>query len=149
MDYIKIRFCNDVDKLHSKIEKSIEDVFRSMNPTFSLTERTWYPQIDIYETEEEIIVRAEVAGVDIEDLSVEVSHRAIKLMGKRSELPRIGNATYRLAEIQYGKFERVLYLPVPIDTEIVSTSYTNGFLEIRLVKRDTQKAYKITISESS
>ena len=149
MDYIKIRFCNDVDKLHSKIEKSIEDVFRSMNPTFSLTERTWYPQIDIYETEEEIIVRAEVAGVDIEDLAVEVSHRAIKLMGKRSELPRIDNATYRLAEIQYGMFERVLYLPVPIDTEIVSTSYTNGFLEIRLVKRDTQKAYKITISESS
>lgn len=148
MDYIKIRFCNDVDKLHSKIEKSIEDVFRSMNPTFSLTERTWYPQIDIYETEEEIIVRAEVAGVDIEDLAVEVSHRAIKLMGKRSELPRIDNATYRLAEIQYGMFERVLYLPVPIDTEIVSTSYTNGFLEIRLVKRDTQKAYKITISES-
>ncbi len=105
-----------------------------MNPTFSLNERTWYPQIDIYETEEEIIVRAEVAGVDIENLAVEVSHRAIKLTGKRSELPRIDNATYRLAEIQYGSFERVLYLPVPIDTEIVSTSYTNGFLEVRMVK---------------
>ena len=134
MDYIKIRFCSDVDKLHSKIERSIEDVFRSMNPAFSLNERTWYPQIDIYETEEEIIVRAEVAGVDIENLAVEISHRAIKLTGKRSELPRIDNATYRLAEIQYGSFERVLYLPVPIDTEIVSTSYTNGFLEIRMVK---------------
>jgi len=134
MDYIKIRFCNDVDKLHSKIERSIEDVFRSMNPTFSLSERTWHPQVDIYETEEEVIVRAEVAGVDIENLAVEVSHRAIKLTGKRSELPRIDNATYRLAEIQYGSFERVLYLPVPIDTEIVSTSYTNGFLEVRMVK---------------
>jgi HSP20 family protein len=134
MSYIKIRFCNDVDTLHSKIERSIEDVFRSMNPAFSLNERTWHPQIDIYETEEEIIVRAEVAGVDIENLAVEVGHRAIKLTGKRSELSRIDNATYRLAEIQYGSFERVLYLPVPIDTEIVSTSYTNGFLEIRMVK---------------
>ena len=149
MGYIKIRFCNDVDQLHSKIKGSIEDVFRSMNHRISLNESTWYPQVDIYETEEEIIVRAEVAGVDIENLAVEVSHRAIKLTGKRSELPRIDNATYRLAEIQYGMFERVLYLPVPIDTEIVSTSYTNGFLEIRLVKLDIDKAYKIPISEIS
>ena len=83
MGYIKIRFCNDVDQLHSKIERSIEDVYRAMNPTFSLNERTWHPQVDIYETGEEIIVRAEVAGVDIENLAVEVSHRAIKLTGKR------------------------------------------------------------------
>ena len=146
MDYIKIRFCDDFEKLHSKIERSIEDVFRSINPTFSLNERTWHPQVDIYETEEEIIVRAEVAGVDKSDLVVEVSRRAIRLMGKRSELSRIDNATYRLAEIQYGKFERVLYLPVPIDTEIVSTAYTNGFLEIRLVKLDIDKAYKIPVT---
>ena len=147
MDYIKIRFCNEFDKLHSRIDRSIEDVFGSINPAFSLEERSWRPQVDIYETEEEIIVRAEVAGVDKEDLAVEVSRRAIKLMGKRSELPRIDNATYRLAEIQYGKFERVLYLPVPIDTEIVSTSYCNGFLEIRMVKLDVDKTYSIPISE--
>jgi len=147
MDYIKIRFCNDFDKLQSKIDRSIKNAFGAMNPTFALDERTWHPQIDIYETEEEIIVRAEVAGVDKEDLAIEVSRRAIKLAGKRSEIPRIDNATYRLAEIQYGKFERVLYLPVPIDTEIVSTSYQNGFLEIRLVKLDVEKTYKIPISE--
>jgi len=149
MDYIKIRFCNDMDGLHSKIDRSVQDVFGSINSAFSIEERTWRPQIDIYETEEEIIVRAEVAGVDKEDLAVEVSRRAIKLMGKRSELPRIDNATYRLAEIQYGKFERVLYLPVPIDTEIVSTVYANGFLEIRLAKLATNRTYTIPISEKS
>ena len=149
MDYIKIRFCNDIDGLHSKIDRSLQDVFGSINSAFSIEERTWRPQIDIYESQEEIIVRAEVAGVDKEDLTVEVSRRAIKLMGKRSELPRIDNATYRLAEIQYGKFERVLYLPVPIDTEIVSTAYFNGFLEIRLVKLAENKTYNIPISEET
>lgn len=147
MDCIKIRFCSDFDKLHSNLERSIEEAFRTINPTFSLDERTWHPQVDIYETQEEIIVRAEVAGVDKDDLTVEVSRRAIRLLGKRSELPRIDNATYRLAEIQYGKFERVLYLPVPIDTEIVSTSYANGFLEIRLVKLDLDKTYQVPISD--
>ncbi len=149
MDYIKISFCNDIDELHSKMDRSIQDVFGSLNSAFSIEERTWRPQVDIYETEEEIILRAEVAGVDKEDLAVEVSRRAIKLTGKRSELPRIDNATYRLAEIQYGKFERVLYLPVPIDTEIVSATYCNGFLEIRLVKQVTDRTYTIPISEES
>lgn len=149
MDYIKISFCNDIDELHSNMDRSIQDVFGSLNSAFSIEERTWRPQVDIYETEEEIILRAEVAGVDKEDLAVEVSRRAIKLTGKRSELPRIDNATYRLAEIQYGKFERVLYLPVPIDTEIVSATYCNGFLEIRLVKQVTDRTYTIPISEES
>jgi len=149
MDYIKIRFCNDIDELQSKLDRSMQDVFGSINSAFSLEERAWRPQVDIYETEEEIIVRAEVAGVDKEDLAVEVSRRAIRLMGKRAELPRIDKATYRLAEIQYGKFERVLYLPVPIDTEIVSTAYSNGFLEIRLVKLATDKTYTIPISEET
>jgi len=149
MDYIKISFCNDIDERHAKMDRSIQDVFGSLNSSFSIEERTWRPQVDIYETEEEIIVRAEAAGVDKEDLAVEVSRRAIKLTGKRSELPRIDNATYRLAEIQYGKFERVLYLPVPIDTEIVSATYCNGFLEIRLVKQVTDRTYTIPISEAS
>ena len=149
MDYIKIHFCDDFDELHSKMDRSIQDVFGSLNSAFSIEERTWRPQVDIYETEEEIIVRAEVAGVDKEDLAVEVSRRAIKLTGKRSEIPRIDNASYRLAEIQYGKFERVLYLPVPIDTEIVSATTCNGFLEIRLVKQAANRTYTIPISEDT
>ena len=113
---------------------------------FSLEERTWKPSMDICETADDIIIRAEVAGVDKDRLEVEISSRAVKIFGKRRELPRSANATYRLAEIQYGNFERVLYLPAPIDTENVSTSYANGFLEIRLAKQKLNKTYKIPVS---
>ena len=147
MDFIKIRFGDEFNEFQSKFEQSIEDVFRSVNPIFSLGERAWKPQVDIYETSEEIIMRAEIAGADKESLEIEISSRAVKISGSRLELPRIENATYRLAEIQYGIFERILYLPVPIDTEVVSTSYTNGFLEIRLAKQLLNKTYKIPISD--
>jgi HSP20 family protein len=149
MDYIKIRFSNDVERVQSKVGGSIEDIFRSINPMFSLEERSWKPSMDIYETVDDIIIRAEVAGVDKDRLEVEISTRAVKILGSRQVLPRRANATYRLAEIQYGNFERILYLPAPVDTENVSTAYANGFLEIRLAKQKKEKAYKIPVSSST
>lgn len=145
MDYIKIRFASDFDRLSSEIEKTCEDLFCSLSPTFTLTERIWRPPMDIYETETEIIIRAEIAGVDKENLEVEISSRAVKIYGNRTETPCAENATYRLAEIQYGRFQRTLFLPSPIDTDIVSSAYHDGFLEIRLTKLPTDKTHKIAI----
>lgn len=142
MDYIKIRFGDDFDHL----DKTIESVFRTINPMVSLAKRTWTPQMDIYETPDEIVVRAEIAGVDKENLEVEISSKALKIYGGRTEPPCVEDATYRLAEIQYGRFERILYLPCPIDADRVTTSYENGFLEIRLTKLPKDKTYKIPIS---
>ena len=146
MDYIKIRFTDGFDHLDSKFEKTVEDLFRSINPMFTIAERTWTPQMDIYETPDEIIIMGEIAGVTKEDLELEISSKAVRIQGNRVPITRIENATYRLAEIQYGKFERILYLPAPIDTENVSTAYANGFLEIRLAKQKKEKTYKIPVS---
>ena len=82
-----------------------------------------------------------------QNLEVEINSKAVRLYGKRSQLSRVQNATYRLAEIQYGKFERILFLPTPIDTEAVTSSYTNGFLELRLTKLQREKTIKIPIDE--
>ncbi len=145
MEYIKIKFGNDFDEIESKFEKHFNEMFQSLNPSFTLSERTWNPQMDMYETKEEIIIRAEIAGVDKESLGVEINSKAVKIYGDRSEMSHVGNATYRLAEIQYGKFERILFLPSPIDTEHVTSSYSNGFLEIRLTRLTFDKTYKIPI----
>ena len=149
MDYFKIRFGSDFDNIGSRIEKTIEGIFRArhINPMFASKEHAWIPQMDIYETGEQIIIRAEIAGVDKENLEVEISNKAIRIFGNRQEVPRVTNATYRLAEIQYGKFERILYFPSPVDPEIVQSSYSNGFLEIRLAKKLADKSYKIPISD--
>jgi HSP20 family protein len=149
MDYIKIRFGNDFDQLASKLEKTFEDMFRPrpVSPMFASAECTWSPQMDIYETPEEIIVLAEIAGVDQENLEVEINSRAVRIHGKRSALPQVENANYRLAEIQYGKFERTLFLPAMIDTEVVSSSYSNGFLQIRLAKQAQDRSHQIPITD--
>jgi HSP20 family protein len=147
MDYIKIRFGSDIDQLGSKFERTIENMFRSAGPMFILSERTWKPQMDIYETPNEIIILAEIAGVSKENLEVEINRKAVKIHGKRLEIPRIENSTYRLAEIQYGQFERLLFLPAPIDADKVTASYLNGLLHIRLVKIPLEITHKIPISD--
>jgi HSP20 family protein len=134
MDTIKIRFAAEFEDLSSDIERTIEDMFRSLNPVFRLAERSWKPSMDMNETPEQIIILAEVAGVDKDDLEVEISSKAVRIRAMRPARNWGADATYRLAEIQYGRFERVLFLPAPIDPEIVSAAYTNGMLEIRLAK---------------
>lgn len=147
MDYIKIRFGNDLDQLSSEFKKNIEEMFRSMSPRFSCTECSWTPPMDIYETPEEIVVLAEIAGVKKEDLDIEINAKAVKITGKRYDMPRGKNSTYRLAEIQCGKFERILFLPLPINTEKVTAAYQDGMLHIKLAKQPEEKPHKIAISE--
>jgi HSP20 family protein len=117
-----------------------------IGPSFTLSERSWRPPMDMYETPEEVIIRAEIGGVDKEDLEVEISSKAVRIQGKRPTPAAGHNCTYRLAEIQYGRFERILFLPSPIDPDKVSAASKNGLLEIRLVKRPLDQTYKVPIS---
>lgn len=145
MDYIKIRFANDFGQLSSQIGKTVEDIFRSAGPMFTIFERMWKPPIDIYETSEEIVILAEIAGVDKENLEVEVNERAVRICGNRTGVLHERRTTYRLAEIQYGTFERILLLPATVDVDNVAASYLNGLLQIRLAKLTPGKTHRIAI----
>lgn len=148
MDYIKIKFGTDIDRLAAELEDSISGMFRPQaNAMFRSCEYSWNPAMDIYETSDEVIIRAVLAGVDKDDLGVEISAKAVKIYGQRRETACQDRGTYRLAEIQYGRFERILFLPAPIDTEVVSSSYSNGFLQIRLAKLPKDITHKIPISD--
>lgn len=137
MKHIEIRFGENIE-MHAAKEKSFDELFQSVNPLFSFSQRVWKPQMDIFETRGDIIIQAEIAGVDKEDIVIEISNKAVKISGNRESVYPDRTATYRLAEIQFGQFERVLYLPSVIDVEKVSASFTNGFLELRLGKLSTK-----------
>jgi HSP20 family protein len=147
MEFIKIRFGANFDPNDTGANRSTNGMFRSINPMFSLSEHAWKPPMDMYETPAQIIIRAEIAGVDREKLDVEINSRAVRIFAHRAELAPVSHATYRLAEIQYGDFERVLFLPAPIDADKVSASYRDGFLEIRLAKLPRGQAHKIEIAD--
>lgn len=149
MDYIKIRFGGQFDRFGSEIEKTIQDIFRPrpVNPMFACKDCGWVPQMDMYETATEVVIWAELAGVEKENLEVEINAKAVRIHGLRKETAREPKGTYRLAEIRYGKFERVLYLPARVDVEVVSSSFKDGLLTIHMAKQQIHKTHKIPISD--
>jgi HSP20 family protein len=147
MEYIKIRFGKNLGEMHSRLQKTMDEMFRQFNPMLVLPEQTWRPQMDIYETPEEIIVVGELSGVLKEDLVVELDQGAVKVSARRREIPRVAGMRYHLAEIPYGSFERILLLPVPIDPDKVTASYTNGQLRITMGKRGPGQVHQVPIHD--
>jgi HSP20 family protein len=149
MDPKKIKFGDPFDRIGSHLEKTIQDIFRPrpVAPMFACRDCSWVPQMDMYETEKQVFIWAELAGIEKDDLDVEVNSKAVRIFGLRKETPRSPEGTYRLAEIRYGKFERVLYLPSPVDTTTVSSSFVNGLLNITMNKLEIYKTYKIPITD--
>jgi len=145
MDYIKIRFVDNSDSADSEFRRTLEEMLRVANPRFTLFRHRWRPQIDIYETDEEVIIQAEIAGVRQEEILLEISPGAVKISGTREGGAREEDAHYRLAEIPCGYFERTLSLPALINTETAVAVYQNGLLEVRLAKRPPERIHKISI----
>jgi HSP20 family protein len=145
MDYIKIRFVENPEGADSEFRRTLDEMLRVANPRFTLSRHRWRPQMDIYETGEEIVIQAEVAGIKSDEINLEIGPRTVKISGIRENYPRGGNARYRLAEIPCGYFERTLSLPVLIDTETAAAIFRDGLLEIRLTKRPLDRIQKISI----
>jgi HSP20 family protein len=92
------------------------------------------PAADVYETEEEVIVLVEMAGIPGAELVVEIEGRTLHLRGERRPLPGRPNMSYSQMEIAHGPFRRELSLPADVDAKAASAGYRDGILEVILPK---------------
>jgi HSP20 family protein len=105
--------------------------------------RFWQPAIDIHETERALVVKVELAGAKVDDLTVTLSpdDRVLVIGGSRSEShdDRSGRSRCHQLEIYFGPFERAVALPsaVPIERDRITATYREGFLLIALPKKTT------------
>ena len=146
MSFIKVRFAKEIGYIDAEFRRSFDEMFRLLHSTFTVFHTIWSPQVDIYESPDEIIILADIAGVNKEDLYVEIEHRLLRIYGKR-EKQITGNTRFHRAEITYGYFERKLAIPFPIDIDSVSASYSDGLLQICIAKLPLEKVHKIPIQE--
>lgn len=142
---IKIKFVDSIGNCDREFIEDMEEMFRVSHPFATLRQRLWKPQVDVCETADEVIVLAELAGVVLEDLHVEVSRRRFKIKGRREHGRPTREGRYHIAEIAFGAFERSFNLPAPVDTETVKARYTDGLLTIRMKKAPLETLHKIRI----
>jgi HSP20 family protein len=113
-----------------------------VSPTFSINPRAeeiWAPNIDIFETEEELVVRVELAGVDQDDIHVTLSDQLLIIRGDRPDRWRNRIVRYHQIEMNFFAFERIIALPEECRCTTVNTSLLDGILIIALPKRETSK----------
>jgi len=96
---------------------------------------TWYPPVDIYESEENIILKAELPGVSPESVNVEVNENMLSLKGERKLEKGLTDENYHMMERFYGTFHRAFSLPFPVDGDGIKASFRDGVLKIIIPKR--------------
>lgn len=101
--------------------------------------------VDVYQTNEAIIIQAMVAGVISDDLSVSVTREMVTIKGKREGPKGVGPENYFYQELYWGAFSRTILLPAEIETEDVEATEKHGLLTIRLPKIDKERKQTIKI----
>ena len=105
----------------------------------------WVPPVEIFENGDDLVIRAEVPGVEKEDIEINVENGTLVLSGERKRNSEIKeDNAYRLERV-YGSFNRSFRLPTTVDAGRIAAKYHNGVLEITLPKLEAAKPRKVEI----
>jgi len=135
-------------------EREFDRLFReAFSPLFGQREgefstRAWAPAVDIFETENSIVLKAELPGVDPKDVEVRVEDNTLYLKGERKFENETKEENYHRIERSYGSFARSFVLPNSMDAEKVAAEYQDGLLTLTLPKREEAKPKTIKINVS-
>ena len=138
-----------IEQIESEMDRLFDEMIppRRWLPLHHI--KTWRPPTDVYETDECVVVKVEIAGMEEADFTISLSDRNLTIIGVRHDPLAEANGlmlSYQQMEIRYGEFETKVYLPSAIvETEIEAT-YEDGFLRVVLPK---VKAQKVPVVETS
>ena len=110
---------------------------------------TWAPPVDIYETENELVIKADLPDLDGKDIDVRAQNNLLTIRGERKFEKDINEDNYLRVERAYGPFTRSFSLPNTVSSESVRAEYRNGVLTLHLAKREESKPKQIKISVSA
>jgi len=135
----------DMKNLQRQINRIIEPFARFAFGDEDLVSGSWAVPVDVAESQEQIIVRAEVPGLKQEEIEIEFENGLLTIRGERA-LQKEETLTWHRVERTYGKFSRSFTLPRTVDPERISASYRDGILEITVPKKEEAKPKQIRIN---
>ena len=146
MQLIKWNPARDFFSLRHNMNSLFDDFFY---PTRRTVENdgmwNWNPAVDIYEEESNIVVKAEVPGMQKDQITVDVKDGVLTLKGERSENKEIKEDRYFKRERTYGRFERAFTLPADVKADEIKAEYKDGVLKVLVPKPEAEKPKQITV----
>src|SRR5579863_6418938 len=110
--------------------------------------RTWAPPVDIFENGDNLVLKAELPGINPDDVEIRVEDNTLYLKGERKFDNEVKEQNYHRVERTYGTFTRTFSLPNSIDSEKVAAEYKDGVLTLTMPKKEEAKPKTIKINVS-
>jgi HSP20 family protein len=107
---------------------------------------TWAPSVDIFETEHELVVKADLPDVKPEELDIRVENNILTIRGERKFEKKVNESNYLRVERSYGSFSRSFSLANTVNSEAIKADYQNGVLTLNIPKREEAKPKQIKVS---
>ena len=123
-------------------------VARALGDQQEVSQRTWVPPVDIYETGDSLVLKAELPGINPDDVEIRVEDNTLYLKGERKFAKEVKDENLHRVERSYGTFTRSFALPNTIDSDKVKAEYENGILTLTMPKREEAKPRTIRINVS-
>ena len=130
--------------LQEQINRLFGDVFERTKEESSLT--AWAPAVDIYETEHELVVKADLPEVDPKDLDIRVENNVLTIRGERKFEKKVNEDNYLRVERAYGSFSRSFSLANTVNPDAIKADYQNGVLTLSIPKREEAKPKQIKVN---
>ena len=137
----------DVAALQDRINRIFNESFgRSQDLEDDVGLYDWRPPVDIYETNDGVVLKVELPGINKEDVSVEIKDNVLTLKGERLLDPEINDENYYRKERSFGKFNRSFSLQEPIKPDLIKASFKDGVLTIEIPRPEEEKPKQVTVN---
>ena len=130
--------------LQDQINRRLSDALSRGSDESPLT--SWAPAVDIYETEHELVVKADFPEVDPKDLDIRVENNILTIRGERKFEKKVNEDNYLRVERSYGSFSRSFSLANTVNPEAIKADYSNGVLTLTIPKREEAKPKQIKVN---
>jgi HSP20 family protein len=141
---------HDLMTVQERMNRIFEQAFRGAGRTGAEEDwalgGAWAPAVDIYEHEGNLVLKAELPGIDPKDVDVRVENNVLTLQGERKFESEVKREEYHRVERAYGTFSRSFTLPNVVDSDKIKAEFKDGLLRVVLPKREEAKPKQITIA---
>src|SRR5664279_4341202 len=125
---------------------SLQRLYRMLG---AAVESNWMPAVDIIDTPDAFVLKAELAGMQPEDVHIELEDDVLTIKGERHQEERAETEQYQSTEWHYGAFQRSISLPHSVKREAIEATYENGVVEVRVPKAAEVVAQRIEVKTKS
>jgi HSP20 family protein len=135
----------EFDRIRKEMDRLWDSFLEGRHIRKSEDDREWLPSVDVSETKNDLVVRAELPGLESKDIDISMNNGYLTIKGEKKNEREEKDENYHLIERSYGSFSRSVRLPKEVQSDKITASFKNGILKITLPKSEEAKKKEIKI----